>query len=89
MKTKLLSMALGVGLIAAAPVWAESNEQLIARLEKLTSDCQWKLQIATGGVKGKLSLHHRRMENVIADLKAGRPVDAERIEAVLHEHHHG
>ena len=89
MKTKLISIALGVGLLAAAPVWPESNDQLIARLEKLTSECQWKLQTASGGVKGKLTLHHRQMENVIADLKAGKAVDQKTIDAVLHDHYHG
>jgi hypothetical protein len=89
MKTKLISIALGVGLLAAAPVWSGSDDQLIVRLEKLTSDCQWKLQIATGGVKGKLALHHRQMENILADLKAGKPVDQKTIDAVLHQHYHG
>jgi hypothetical protein len=89
MKTKLISIAVGIGLAAAAPVWAESNAELIARLEKLTSECQWKLQTAGGGVKSKLTLHHRQMENVIADLKAGKSVDAKTLDTVLHQHYHG
>ncbi len=88
MKTKLISIALGVGLLAGVPVSA-GDAQLVAQLEKLASDCQWKLQTASGGVKGKLALHHRQMENVIADLKAGKSVDAKTIDAVLHQHYHG
>lgn len=89
MKTKLISLALGVGLVAAAPVWAESNAQLVARMEKLAGECQWKLNIATGGAKGKLALHHRQMENVIEQLKAGKSVDEKTIDTVLHQHYHG
>ncbi|HTM08204.1 MAG TPA: hypothetical protein VL754_07430 [Verrucomicrobiae bacterium] len=89
MKTKLISIALGVGLLAAAPVWAESNAQLIARMEKLAADCQWKLTTASGGPKGKLTLHHRQMENIIDQLKAGKSVDAKTIDAVLHDHYYG
>lgn len=92
MKTKMISIALGLGLVAAAPVWSEQPSKespVIARLEKLAGDCEWKLKIATGGVKGKLSLHHRQMENVIADLKAGKSVDSKTIDAVLNQHFHG
>jgi hypothetical protein len=92
MKTKIISIALGLGVLAAAPVWSEppaGNAQLTARLEKLAGECQWKLTTATGGVKGKLTLHHRQMENVIADLKAGKSVDAKTIDAVLNQHFHG
>jgi hypothetical protein len=87
MKTKLISIALGVGLLAAVPVSA--GDAQLAQLEKLASDCQWKLQTASGGVKGKLTLHHRQMENLIADLKAGKSVDAKTIDTVLHQHYHG
>ena len=92
MKTKIISMALAAGLLAAAPVWSEQpsgNDKLVARLEKLAGDCQWKLKIATGGVKGKLTLHHRQMENLIDALKAGKAVDSKTIDAVLHEHYYG
>jgi hypothetical protein len=92
MKTKLISIALGAGLLAAVPLWGDQtagNAQLIARLEQLASDCQWKLNIATGGVKGRLSLHHRQMENVIEGLKAGKSVDEKTIDTVLHQHYHG
>lgn len=92
MKVKTLSVAFGLSLLAVTPAIPQqqgADAQSLARLEQLAGACEWKLRNATGGVKGRLSLHHRKLENIIEQLKAGKPVDSKEIDAVLHEHFYG
>jgi hypothetical protein len=92
MKVKTLTLAIGLGLVFAAPALPQQrggDPGLLARLEQLAGDCEWKLRNATGGVKGRLSLHHRKLENIIEQLKAGKSVDSKEVDAVLHEHFYG
>ncbi len=92
MNVKTLTLAIGLGLLFAAsaiPQQQGGDAQSLARLEQLAGDCEWKLRNATGGVKGRLSLHHRKLENIIEQLKAGKSVDSKEIDRVLHEHFYG
>jgi hypothetical protein len=58
----------------------------IARLEQAKADCQWKVRTLTGGPKGKMLLHQRAMENVLAKLKLGEPVDPKAIDQSFQGH---
>jgi hypothetical protein len=89
MKAKQLLVAIGVTLLTSAPVWAEQhgdNPQLLARLEQMHKDCEWKTRNLTGGAKGVQLLHHTKLGNVIEQIKNGQSVDPKEIDAVVKGH---
>ena len=89
MKAKQLLVAIGVSLLTSAPVWAEQhgdNPQLLARLEQMHKDCEWRTRNSTGGAKGVLLLHHTKLGNIIEQIKNGRSVDPKEIDAVIKGH---
>ena len=89
MKSQRLWIAFGVGLLASAPLVAEpqaANPDLLARLEQMAGDCEWKVRNRTGGPKGVLLLHHTKMTRVIDQLKAGQSVDPKDIDAIFKGH---
>ena len=92
MNVKTLTLTIGIGLLFAVPALPQQRSAdpgLLARLEQLAGGCEWKLRNATGGVKGRLPLHHRKLENIIEQLKTGKSVDSKEVDAVLHEHFYG
>ena len=89
MNAKRLFLIAGVALVSSMPLKAEPqapNPDLLARLEQMAVDCEWKVRNMTGGVKGRWLLHHAKMGKVIDQLKAGQAVDPKAIDSVIREH---
>ena len=89
MKTKLLlATMLGTLLTSTAATAQQStgNTELIARLERVRQDCEWKTRTLKGGPQGSMLLHQRMMDNVLEQLKAGQSVDPQKIQKAFENH---
>lgn len=62
------------------------NAELLARLERMASESDSKVRNLTGAPKGKWLLHQRKVNRLIDQLKAGKPVDPKEIDEILKEH---
>ena len=89
MNAKLGSLIMSVALILSVSAQAEeqvANPQLMARLERMTDETDWKLKTSSGAYKGKWLLHQFKLRRIVEEIKAGKPVEAKDIEALQKEH---
>lgn len=89
MKTRTFFLAIGLGLLASIPGWAQERSrdpELVARLEQMLSDADWQARNLTGGAKGKWLLHQAKIRRLVDQLKAGQSVDPREIDEILREH---
>ena len=86
---KLISaLSLSLILLAAASVSAQQkteNQELVARLERMASDGDWKTRNLTGGAQAKWLLHQAKIRRLINQLKSGQSVDPQEIDEILKE----
>lgn len=85
----LVAVAASSILWTSVPTLAQQkseNAELLARLERLASENEWKIRTSTGAPHGKWLLHQRKVQRLIDQLKAGQPVDPKEIDQILAEH---
>lgn len=89
MNLKLFVVALSLGLLAAAAEAQDkgSNRELVAKLEQMRSQSEWKTRTLAGAPKQKWLLHEARVNKLIDRLKAGQSVDPKEIDELLKEHY--
>ncbi len=80
-----LMSILSISASASAQQKAE-NTELVARLERMASENDWKITTSTGAPHQKWLLHQLRVERLIEQLKAGQPVDPKEIDRIIEEH---
>ena len=86
MKTKILILAVALGMFAATPIWAQQQKpdaNLMAQLEKRLAESDSKAKGLTGGPKQKWLLRQAEIDKVIDRLKAGQSVDPKEIDVIL------
>ena len=86
MKTKVFLLAVGLGALAASPLWAQQqkpDQNLVAQLEKRLAESDSKTRNLTGGPKGLWLLRQAKIEKLIERLKAGQSVDPKEIDVIL------
>jgi len=91
MNARKLVLALSAGSILwmSAPVSAQpktENSELVARLERMASENDWKLRTSTGAPHQKWLLHQMRVQKLIEQLKVGQSVDPKEIDRIIVEH---
>lgn len=91
MNARSLILVLSVSSIlwTSAPASAQQkseNAELLARLERLASESDWRIRTSTGAPHQKWLLHQRRVTRLIDQLKSGQPVDPKEIDEILKEH---
>lgn len=91
MKTKTLFLTIAISLIflTSMPAMAqerEANPQLLARMEQMLSEGEWKALNLTGKPKGLWLLHQAKISRIVDQLKAGKSVDPREIDELLKEH---
>jgi Flp pilus assembly protein TadB len=88
MNIKLLVVAVSIVLLAVAAQAQEqrADRELMAKLEQMRSETEWKAQTLAGGPKQKWLLHQSRLNRLIDRLKAGQTVDPKEIDELLKEH---
>ena len=62
------------------------NQELVARLEQMASENDWKIKTSTGVPHQKWLLHQMKVQKLIEKLKAGQSVDPQEIDRILTEH---
>ena len=60
--------------------------ELIDHLDEAGRDCDWKARNLTGGLKLKMLLHKRTVDDVLEALRAGRDVDSIKLEKALKDY---
>ncbi len=86
MKTKILILAVALGMFAATPIWAQQQKpdaNLMAQVEKRLAESDSKAKGLTGGPKLKWLLRQAEIEKVVDRLKAGQAVDPKEIDVIL------
>ena len=89
MKSKIFFLIIGLALILSVSARAQeqpANPELMARLERMTDETDWKLKTSSGAYKGKWLLHQFKLRRIVEEIKAGKPADARTIEALQKEH---
>lgn len=89
MNAKLRFLIIGVVLTFSVSALAQehvASPALMARLQRMADQTDWKLKTTTGGYKGRWLLHQARLRRIVDEIKAGKPVDAKEIEALQKEH---
>ena len=88
MKVRKTFLAVTLAVLASSPAWAQEKKtdpELVARMEQLLSDGDWKARNLTGGPKLKWLLHQRKLNGLVDRLKAGQSVDPKEIDQLLKE----
>ena len=80
-----LSSIIGISLPLLAQQKADDKE-LLARLERMASENEWKIRTSTGAPHLNWLLHQRKVTRLIDQLKSGQPVDPAEIDKILKEH---
>jgi hypothetical protein len=86
MKTKVVTLAIGLNVFAVAPMWAQQqnvDQNLAAQLEKRLADSDTKAKGLTGGPKSLWLLRQAKIEKIIDRLKAGESVDPKEIDVIF------
>ena len=86
MKTKILILAVALGMFAATPIWAQQQKpdaNLMAQVEKRLAESDSKAKGLTGAPKLKWLLRQAEIDKVIDRLKAGQSVDPKEIDVIL------
>jgi hypothetical protein len=89
MIAKKLFVVLSLSLIFSATTSAQQkadDKELLARLERMASETEWKTRTLTGAPQQKWLLHQRRVTRLIDQLKSGQSVDPKAIDDILKEH---
>ena len=79
-----LSLILSVSAYASAQQKTE-NPELVARLERMASDGDWKTRTLTGAPLQKWLMHQAKLSRLINQLKSGQSVDPKEIDELLKE----
>ncbi len=90
MKRNMFFLVIGATLILSGSAWAQqqpANPEVVARLEQMASESDWKARTLSGAVKQKWLLHERRINGLVEKLKKGQQVDPKEIDEVLKEHY--
>ena len=84
---QVLIVSFILSISASAPAQQKADHaELIARLERMASDSDWKARNLTGAPKQKWLLHQARIQRLIDQLKSGQSVDPKEIDEILKEH---
>ena len=86
MKTKVFFLAVSLSVLVAMPVGAQQQSpdpNLVAQLEKMLAQSDYKSRTLTGGPKGLWLLRQAKIEKIIERLKAGQPVDPKDLDTIL------
>lgn len=89
MIAKKFFFVLSMSLILSGPALAQQNsedKELVARLERMVSESDWKTRTLTGAPQQKWLLHRARIRRLIDQLKSGQAVDPKEIDQILTEH---
>lgn len=91
MNARKLVLVLSVSSIlwTSAPSLAQQkadDKELIARLERMASETEWKTRTLTGAPQQKWLLHQVRVRRLIDQLKSGQSIDPKAIDDILKEH---
>ena len=87
MKTKVFFLAVSLSVLLATPIWAQEQKSpdanLVAQLEKMLAQSDYKSRTLTGGPKGLWLLRQAKIEKIVERLKAGQPVDPKDLDTIL------
>lgn len=89
MKMKTLFLTTSLTFLTSIPAITQerdANPQLLARMEQMQSEAEWKTRNLTGGPKGVWLLHQAKIRRIVDQLKAGKSVDPREIDELLKEH---
>jgi hypothetical protein len=89
MIAKKFFLVLSISLILSPSVSAQQksdDKELVARLERMASESDWKTRTLTGAPRQKWLLHQARVRRLIDQLKSGQSVDPKEIDQILTEH---
>jgi hypothetical protein len=89
MNAKKFFLVLSMSLILSASASAQpkaDDKELVARLERMASETEWKTRTLTGAPQQKWLLHQMRVRRLIDQLKSGQSVDPKAIDDILKEH---
>jgi hypothetical protein len=89
MNAKTFFLALSMSLVLSASASAQpkgDDKELVARLERMASETEWKTRTLTGAPQQKWLLHQARVRRLIERLNAGQSVDPREIDELLREH---
>lgn len=89
MNAKKFFLVFTMSLILSAAASAQQkseNGELLARLERMASEGDWRIRTSTGAPHQKWLLHQRRVRRLIDQLKSGQSVDPKEIDEILKEH---
>ena len=90
MNARNLIPALGLSLILSVSAYASAqqktdNQELIAQLERMASDGDWKTRTMTGKPLQNWQMHQAKIRRLIDQLKSGQSVDPKEIDELLKE----
>lgn len=81
----VLTASLMLSASAAAQPKAD-DKQLLAQLERMASETEWKTRTLTGAPQQKWLLHQARLRRLIERLNSGQSVDPKEIDDLLRAH---
>ena len=90
MNARKLIPALGLSLILSVSAYASAqqkpdNPELVAQLERMASDVDWKTRTMTGKPLQIWQIHRAKIRHLIDQLKSGQSVDPKEIDELLKE----
>jgi hypothetical protein len=89
MNAKIFFLALSMTLVLSASASAQpkaDDKELVAHLQRMASETEWKTRTLTGAPQQKWLLHQVRVRRLIERLNAGQSVDPKEIDELLREH---
>ena len=88
MRTKVVFLPVMAVSLLATLAWAQPQShqsEHVARLEAALEKCDWKVRTGAAPT-GLMLLHQAKMRRILADLKAGQPVEMKDLEEVMKGH---
>jgi hypothetical protein len=89
MKKVSIFVAIALTVLTWIPVRAQDQKaktEVLAKLEQMLADTDWKVTTSTGGPKGQWLLRQRKLNRLIDQLKAGQSVDPKEVDELLRQH---
>jgi hypothetical protein len=86
MKTKVLFLAVSLGVLVAKPIWAQQQNpdpNLIVQLEQRLAESDSQVRILKGGPKEVWLLRKLEIEETIDKVKVGQSVNPKKIDQIL------
>ena len=86
MKTKVLFLAISLGVLVAKPIWAQQENpdpNLMGQLEQRLAESDSEANALKGEPKEVWLLRKLEIEETIDQLKAGQSVDPKKIDQIL------